>query len=80
MAKMGRPPLAIPRTQISVQVSDDVLAEVKLLLMDPTRQRWTTKHGALTNLVDSLLRAWVEEQRKAVQQQGELNERSDAND
>lgn len=63
MAKKGRKPLEVKRTRQSIFVSDDILAEVKILLADPTRDmkaRW----GSWSDLVDGLLREWVEKQRR----------------
>jgi hypothetical protein len=63
MSKPGRKPLAIPRERVSIFVSQDILAEVKLILADPLsgQARW----GGWTNLVDGLLREWVDKQRKS---------------
>lgn len=69
--KGGRPKSPIPKKKKDVYLSIPLIAEVEMLLTDPSRQRWTVKHGAWSGLVEALLNQWVEEQRKNPLPQGE---------
>lgn len=66
---MARPKLRIPRIQWSIMIQQPLAAEVELLLYDPKTE--TTKLGARSKLIESLLRDWVDSQRK--QSQSEEN-------
>lgn len=62
MAKPGRKPRPIPAVRKNMYLSQDVVAQVELLLTDPNRQRYNIKFGAWSGLIDELLRKWVQEQ------------------
>lgn len=62
--KAGRKPRAIPAKKMTFMISETVVAEVELLLTDPTRHRYNVKWGAWSQLVESLLGEWLEKQRK----------------
>lgn len=59
---MPRPKLTIPTEEQKVHIPVDVLADVRLLLHDPVRNK--TSFGAISKLVTELLRAWVAKQRR----------------
>lgn len=63
MPKRGRKALETPRIRQSIFVSTDIYAEIKLLLEDPLRGK--VRYGSWTELVDGLLREWVNQQRHA---------------
>jgi Arc/MetJ-type ribon-helix-helix transcriptional regulator len=46
------------RIHISVRVDEELYQEIQLLLHDPTKGR--TRYGALSDLVEAQLRAWLE--------------------
>lgn len=61
---MARPRKTIPSEEQKLHIPIDVLADVRLLLYDPLRQR--TRTGAISELVTELLRAWVAKQREGL--------------
>ena len=61
MARTGRPRAEIPRKSRIVYLPEDLNAEVDLLLMDPLKQK--IQYGSFTNLIERLLREWVDGQR-----------------
>lgn len=63
--KAGRKPRAVPAKKVTFYISVPTVAEVELLLTDPTRQRYTVKYGAWSQLVEALLNEWLEKQRNA---------------
>lgn len=68
MAKLGRRPNVIPTVEWKLHIRQDLAGIVELLLLDPVRQK--VRHGARGQLMEQLLAAWVEEQRKQRQQPG----------
>ena len=51
-----------PNASIHVKVPSSLFREVKLLLLDPRYGR--VKYGEMSKLVTSLLKGWVDNQRK----------------
>lgn len=64
MSKRGRPPLASPKVAWKVHVDARLAAEVELILADPLRGR--AAYGERSELLETLLRSWIEAQRKAL--------------
>jgi hypothetical protein len=62
MAKTGRKANAVPSVEWKLYLPEDLAAEVSLLLEDPLREKM--RYGARGELMESLLRKWVEEKRK----------------
>lgn len=60
----GRPKAAIPSVEWKVYIRADLAAQVELLLTDPMRER--VKYGARGRLLESLLQAWLDAQRKEI--------------
>lgn len=65
--KGGRPKLASPRTSRHVYIDEALNAEVDLLLFSPGKGK--IAYGSWSNLVEALLRQWVEEQRLQAKEQ-----------
>lgn len=61
---MPKPFLTDRPKSLTVMIPESLYNKVQLLLLDPTRAR--TKYKARSALVTSLLRDWVENQRKEV--------------
>ena len=57
----GRKPYSEARVQWKLYLPETIAAEVELLLLDPLRDR--VKYGARNELVEKLLRKWLEDQR-----------------
>lgn len=62
----GRPARSTPAERLTVLVPEPLMAEVRLVLLDPTYNR--IKYGGLSGLIEELLRGWVEDKRKEAQQ------------
>lgn len=58
---VGRKPYSEPRVQWKIYLPTSIAAQVELLLLDPMRER--VKYGARNELVEKLLRSWLEEQK-----------------
>ena len=71
VSRRGRPPLAMETVQRYAYVPVDLAAQIDLLLTDPMKDK--PKYGAWSELVNSLLRDWLEEKKKLIRQQGGLN-------
>lgn len=61
MARLGRKPRAIPRSEKHIRIREDIMATVDLLLLDPMRAK--VKYGKRSDLIEDLLRQWIDEQR-----------------
>ena len=59
---MPMPKNLIPKKQLKVYVPEDLYAQIQLLLFDPITE--STRRGALSALVESLLRSWLREQQE----------------
>lgn len=60
-AKRGRPPFAVPKVEWAVMIPQPLAAQVELLLLDPLLDK--PKHGARSELLEQLLREWLEKQK-----------------
>ena len=58
-----------PTKSIHIKVPGSLFREVKLLLLDPVSGR--VRYGEMSKLATSLLRTWVEKQRKEFAKTGE---------
>ena len=58
---LGRKPRAIPRRSRHLYIREDIAATVDLILLDPLREK--VKYGKWSDLVETLLRNWIAEQR-----------------
>ena len=67
----GRKPNREPTLSIHIKVPSSLFREVKLLLLNPTSGR--VRHGEMSKLATSLLRTWVDKQRKEFAKKGEDN-------
>ena len=65
----GRKSNREPTRSIHIKVPSSLFREVKLLLLDPLSGR--VRYGEMSNLATSLLRTWVEKQRKEFTEKGE---------
>lgn len=61
--KRGRKALVTPNLDWKIRIPTDLAAEVELLLLDPLRGK--ASYGERSELITSLLREWVDQQRKA---------------
>ena len=68
MVKRKSPNLE-PTKSIHIKVPGPLFREVKLLLLDPVSGR--VRYGEMSKLATSLLRTWVEKQRKEFVETGE---------
>ena len=66
---VGRKPNREPTLSIHIKVPSSLFREVKLLLLNPTSGR--VRHGEMSKLATSLLRTWVDKQRKEFVKKGE---------
>ena len=66
---VGRKPNREPTKSIHIKVPSSLFTEVKLLLLDPLSGR--VRYGEMSKLATSLLRTWVEKQRKEFIKKGE---------
>lgn len=57
----GRKPYTEPRIQWKLYLPATVASQVELLLFDPLREK--IRHGARNELVEQLLREWLEKQK-----------------
>ena len=58
-----------PTKSIHIKVPSSLFRDVKLLLLDPLSGR--VRYGEMSKLATSLLRTWVEKQRKEFTKKGE---------
>ena len=58
--KRGRKPHAVPKEMLRVYVDSELLLRIRLRFTDPLREK--TRFGALSTLVESLLREWDQAQ------------------
>ena len=65
----GRNPHREPTKSIHIKVPSSLFREVKLLLLNPASGR--VRHGEMSKLATSLLRTWIEKQRKEFAETGE---------
>ncbi len=59
---MPRAKSAIEKKQIKGYISADLKAQIDLLLYDPVNE--CTQRGALSDLLETLLRQWIREQQE----------------
>ena len=60
----GRKPYAEPRVAWKIYLPQQLAAQVELLLLDPMREK--VKYGARNELLEGLLRDWLERQKAVV--------------
>jgi len=65
---MAKPLLTDRPKKVTVSIPESVFSKVHLLVLDPLRAR--TRYGTLSGLITSLLRKWLEEQRKEASDDG----------
>jgi len=68
--KRGRKPLTTPSIEWKNSIPSPLAAEIELLLLDPISGRVT--YGARSQLIESLLRDWVDKQRNTVIVKGDI--------
>lgn len=62
MARTGRPRNRVPTVPWRVYIPADLAAKVELLINDPLRDK--AKYGERGQLIEGLLREWLEKQQK----------------
>jgi hypothetical protein len=62
MSRTGRPKNSVPSVRWTVYVPLTIAAEVELILLDPTREK--IKYAARNDLIEELLRDWLNKRRK----------------
>ena len=66
---VGRNAHREPTLSIHIKVPSSLFREVKLLLLNPASGR--VRHGEMSKLATSLLKTWVDKQRKEFVETGE---------
>jgi len=56
----GRPVRAVPRIRRDLRLREDLVAQIDLLLLDPTSKR--IAYGAWSDLVETLMTEWLTKQ------------------
>ena len=67
---MPRPKLTTPKVLWRIRIPEDLAAEVDLLLFDPVTGN--PRYGSKAQLMEQLLRDWVEDQKQPLTLQEEL--------
>lgn len=77
MAKRGRKPLMMPTVEWKCRIPSDIAAKIDMIQLDPVKG--TVEYGARSLLVTSLLRSWLAQRTRGVDELAQTPDNTTSN-